>query len=136
MDVARAVAIFISLLAMCCVVPRAAAQQSTDIVVSQPSVRINGVNVRTGPKVATVRYFSLAAAEKALGRPEQTYRAGLGVQVYSWRKVGVNFQEGFRASDKNKLFKFQVWLADSPMNAQDNLDGRHDQQNRVCRGVP
>ena len=32
MHAARAVAIFISLLAMCCVVPRAAAQQRTDIV--------------------------------------------------------------------------------------------------------
>ncbi len=63
-----------------------------------------------GRKVNSGRYISLAAAEKALRRPQDTYVAGLGVRVYAWRDAGIHVQRGFRGSDKGKIFKLQVWF--------------------------
>ena len=48
-----------------------------------------------------------------LGRPQDTYVAGLGVRVYAWRDAGIPMQRGFRGSDKGKIFNLQVWFVDT-----------------------
>jgi hypothetical protein len=83
------------------------------VTISESSIRINGVELRSGPRGDNGRYISLAAAEKVLGRPQDTYVAGLGVRVYAWRDAGIQLQRGFRGSDKGKIFKLQVWFVDT-----------------------
>lgn len=94
------------------------------LTISQSSIRINGVELRRGPQGANGRYVSLVAAEKVLGRPQDTYVAGLGVRVYAWRDAGVRLQRGFRGSDKGKLFKFQVWFVDTYDKDEDKHSGK------------
>ena len=43
------------------------ASRKLNVALSQGSSRINGVELRPGPKVGVLRFFSLRAAEKALG---------------------------------------------------------------------
>jgi hypothetical protein len=40
------------------------------VTISQSSIRINGVELRSGPRGDNGRYISLAAAEKVLERPQ------------------------------------------------------------------
>jgi hypothetical protein len=94
------------------------------VTISETSIRINGVELRDGPKGASGKYISLAAAEKVLGQPQDTYVAGLGVRVYAWRDTGVHLQRGFRGSDKGKIFKFQVWFVDTYNKDEDKHSGR------------
>jgi hypothetical protein len=98
-----------------CVFARAAERpaRALDVAVDQQSIRINGVELRSGPRVGKSRYLSLQAAEKVLGAPQDTYTAGLGVTVSAWTDVGIHLQRGFRGSDEGKLFKFQIWFDDS-----------------------
>jgi hypothetical protein len=92
--------------------------------ISQSSIRINGVELRSGPRGASGRYISLAGAEKVLGHPQDTYVAGLGVRVYAWRDAGIHVQRGFRGSDKGKIFKLQVWFVDAYDKDEDKHSGR------------
>ncbi len=94
------------------------------VTISQSSIRINGVELRSGPRGDNGRYISLAAAEKVLGQPQDTYVAGLGVRVYAWRDAGIHVQRGFRGSDKGKIFKFQVWFVDTHDKNEDKHSGK------------
>jgi hypothetical protein len=94
------------------------------VTISQSSIRINGVELRKGPQGDSGRYISLAAAEKVLGKPQDTYVAGLGVRVYAWRDAGIHVQRGFRGSDKGKIFKFQVWFVDTYDKNEDKHSGK------------
>jgi hypothetical protein len=94
------------------------------VTISQNSIRINGVELRIGPRGASGRYISLAAAEKVLGRPQDTYVAGLGVHVYAWRHTGIHMQRGFRGSDKGRIFKLQVWFVDTYDKDEDKHSGK------------
>ena len=94
------------------------------VTISQSSIRINGVELRSTPKGDGGRYISLAAAEKVLGKPQDTYVAGLGVHVYAWRDAGIHMQRGFRGSDKGKIFKFQVWFVDTYDKDKDKHSGK------------
>ena len=53
----------------------------------------------------------MRAAEKALGAPQDTY-VPRGVRVYAWRSVGIHLQRGWRGSEKDRLFKLQVYFDD------------------------
>jgi hypothetical protein len=92
-----------------------------NVIISQNSIRINGVELRSGSPSENGRYISLAAAENVLGRPQDRYLAGLGVHVYAWRDAGVHVQRGFRGADKGKIFKFQVWFVDG----YDKVENKH-----------
>jgi hypothetical protein len=94
------------------------------VTISQNSIRINGSELRSGPQGANGRYISLAAAEKVLGKPQDTYVAGLGVRVYAWRDAGIHMQRGFRGSDKGKLFKLQVWFVERYDKDEDKHSGK------------
>src|SRR5437016_3333887 len=105
------VAIIVFLLAAAAVHAEPKASRSVDVVLSQGSSCINGVELRGGPKVGTLRFFSLRAAKRALGAPEDTY-VPRGVRVYAWRSAGIHLQEGWRGPEKGKLFKLQVYFQD------------------------
>jgi hypothetical protein len=94
------------------------------VAISQSSIRINGVELRSGPRSVSARYISLAAAEKVLGQPQDRYVAGLGVRVYGWRDAGIHVQRGFRGSDKGKIFKFQIWFVDTYNKDEDKYSGK------------
>jgi hypothetical protein len=94
------------------------------VTISQSSIRINGVELRSGAQGDNGRYISLAAAKKVIGQPQDTYVAGLGVRVYAWRDAGVHMQRGFRGSDKGKIFKFQVWFVDTYDKDEDKHSGK------------
>src|SRR5205823_13734878 len=74
----RAPAFCVVLLARTCLAAEPSPPQSLDVVISQHSVRINGVELRSGPPAGIRRYISLESAEKVLGPPQDTYLAGLG----------------------------------------------------------
>jgi hypothetical protein len=101
-----------------------APQQALNIAVVQGSIQIDGIELRSDQSAGTLRYISLSAAEKALGRPQDTYVAGLGVRVYAWPSVGIHLQRGWRGSEKGKIFKFQVWFDDSYDKAEHKHSGR------------
>ena len=107
-----------------CFAASGAPGQTLNLAVSQGSIQIDGIKLRSGPKAGTLRYISLSAAEKALGRPQDTYVAGLGVRVYSWPNIGIHLQKGWRGSEKGKIFKFQVWFDDSYDKAEDKHSGK------------
>jgi hypothetical protein len=90
------------------------------VTLSQGSGRINAVELRTGVKIGVLRFFSLSAAEKALGAPEDTY-VPRGVRVYAWRSVGIHLQRGWRGPEKDRLFKLQVYFDDD----YDRLADKH-----------
>lgn len=119
MRVSRVSAVLGTLLVGLCI-----AAGPLNVTISDSSIRINYVELRTGPQGANGRYISLAAAAKALGRPQDTYVAGLGVRVYAWRDAGIHMQRGFRGSDKGKLFKLQVWFVDTYNKDQDKHSGK------------
>jgi hypothetical protein len=116
---ARGIALLSGLLLMPCI-----AGAPLSVTISQSSIRINGVELRSAPKGEGGRYISLAAAEKVLGKPQDTYVAGLGVRVYAWRNAGIHMQRGFRASDNGKIFKFQVWFVDTYDKDKDKHSGK------------
>ena len=116
---ARVVALLSGLLLMPCI-----AGAPLSVTISQSSIRINSVELRSAPKGDGGRYISLAAAEKVLGKPQDTYVAGLGVHVYAWRDAGIHMQRGFRGSDKGKIFKFQVWFVDTYHKDNDKHSGK------------
>jgi hypothetical protein len=91
------------------------------VTISQSSICINGVELRSGSPSENGRYISLTAAENVLGRPQDRYLAGLGVRVYAWRDAGVHVQRGFRGADKGKIFKLQVWFVDG----YDKVENKH-----------
>jgi hypothetical protein len=113
MSATRALSVCIILLALAFADAAPTASRTLDVVVDQSSIRLNGVELRSGPRAGSSRYLSLKAAEKVLGAPQDTYLAGLGVTVFAWTDVGIHLQRGFRGSDKGKIFKFQLWLEDS-----------------------
>jgi hypothetical protein len=88
------------------------APRTLNVIVTDRSVRLDGVELRSGPRAGSTHYLSLDAAKRVLGPPQDTYLAGLGVTVFAWTDVGIHLQQGFRGSDEGKLFKFQVWLED------------------------
>jgi hypothetical protein len=95
-----------------------------DVAVSQGSIRINGIELRSGPRPGKMRYISLEAAKKALGQPQDTYLAGLGLTVYAWRDAGIHLQRGFRGVDKGKIFKMQIWFEDEYDKAESKHTGK------------
>jgi hypothetical protein len=95
-----------------------------NVTISNTSIRVNSVELRTGPQGGTGHYISLDAAESVLGPPQDTYLAGLGVTVYAWPDAGIHVQRGFRGSDEGKTFKFQVWLHDSYSKNEDKHSGK------------
>jgi len=94
------------------------------ISVSQSSIRINGRELRIGPKADAGRYISLSSIEKELGAPQDTYEAGLGVRVYSWPELGIQVQRGWRGPEKGKIFKFQVYFEDDYSQTEDKHSGK------------
>ena len=100
------------------------ASSPLNVTISEISILINGVELRTGSQSTNGRYIVLAATEKVLGKPQDSYVAGLGVRVYAWRDAGIHAQRGFRGSDKGKIFKFQVWLADTSNKDEDKHSGK------------
>jgi hypothetical protein len=104
----RVVAVLSALLLVPC-----NAADPLSVTISKSSIRINGVELRSGPQGTGGKYISLAATEKVLGKPQDFYIAGLGVRVYAWRDAGIHLQRGFRGPDKGKIFQFQVWFADT-----------------------
>ena len=127
----RAPAFCVVLLARTCLAAEPSPPQSLDVVISQHSVRINGVELRSGPPAGIRRYISLESAEKVLGPPQDTYLAGLGVRVYAWCDAGIHVQRGFRGSDKGKIFKFQVWFDDSYDKTENKHSGKFKGRLRV-----
>lgn len=81
------------------------------VVISQGSTQINHIEIRTGANLESLRFFSLEAAKKALGAPEDTY-VPRGVRVYAWRSTGIHLQRGWRGPEKGKLFKLQIYFED------------------------
>ena len=118
MRATRVAAVLNALLAAQCI---AAAPLS--VIISKSSIRINDVELRSGPQAGSGHYISLDAAEKVLGPPQDTYLAGLGVTVYAWPDPGIHVQRGFRGSDKGKIFKFQVWFQDTYSKNEDKHSG-------------
>ena len=112
------------MLASPCLADRAASG-NPDVALSQGSIRINGIELRTGPRVGGTRYISFAAAEHALGQPQGRYAAGLGVRVYAWRDIGLHLQKGWREPEKDKIFKLQIWFADYYDKTADKRSGTH-----------
>jgi hypothetical protein len=96
-----------------------------EITLSQGSIRINGIELRTDSRAGATRYISFAAAERALGQPQDRYAAGLGVRVYAWRDLGLHLQRGWRGPEKDKIFKFQVWFSDYYDKTADKRSGTH-----------
>ena len=86
--------------------PTCIAVGSLSVTISQSSIRINGVELRSGSQGGGGRYISLAAAENAPSRPQDTYVAGLGVR------------------DKEEIFKFQVWFLDVYEGDKDKHSGK------------
>jgi hypothetical protein len=124
MRAANATVVLVALLGWkCLAADSTSVARGLDVVISQRSIRINGVELRSGLKSGPLRYISLEAAEKVLGRPQDTYLAGLGVRVYAWPDAGIHVQRGFRGSDEGRIFKFQVWFHDSYDKAEDKHSG-------------
>jgi len=119
MRVSRVAAILSALLVGLCI-----AAGPLNVAISESSIRINGVELRSGPQGASGRYISLGAAKKVLGQPQDTYVAGLGVRVYAWRDAGIHAQRGFRGLDKGKIFKLQVWFVDTYDKDEDKHSGK------------
>ena len=116
---ALAAGVLIALLIALCI-----AAVASSVTISESSIRINGVELRRGPRSSTGRYISLSAAEKVLGPPQDNYVAELGVHVYAWRDVGIHLQTGFRGSEKGKIFKLQVWFVDTYDKDEDKHSGK------------
>jgi hypothetical protein len=117
-------ALFVAVVLSALVAGSSSAAGPLSVTISQRSITINGVDLRSGPRSSNGRYISLAAAEKVLGRPQDTYVAGLGVHVYAWRDAGIHMQRGFRGSDNGKIFKFQVWFVDTYDKNEDKHSGK------------
>jgi len=107
----RALALIAVLLVTSSMNAQQKASRPPDVMLAQGSSRINGVELRIGSAVGVLRFFSLTAAEKALGAPEDTY-VPRGVRVYAWRSAGIHLQRGWRGPEKGKLFKLQVYFRD------------------------
>jgi hypothetical protein len=116
-------AVFIAMLAAPFIAVESSAR-SFNVTISQSSIRINGVELRRGPRAGAGYYISLDVAKTVLGPPQDTYLAGLGVRVYPWPDAGIHVQEGFRGSDKGKIFKFQVWFYDTYSKNEDTHSGK------------
>lgn len=101
--------------------------RAPQIVISEKSIRIDGVEIRT----ARHGYISLAVVERQLGKPQDIYPAGLGVGVHAWRNLGIHIQRGWRGPEKGKFFKFQVWLVDDYDKDEDKHSGRFTGHVRV-----
>jgi hypothetical protein len=123
-SVTRVVALSVALLTSPAARTLEPAAPRFDVVIDQQSARIDDIELRSGPRAGALRYFSLKAAEKVLGPPQDTYLAGLGVTVFAWTEMGIHLQRGFRGSDKGKLFKIQVWLDDSYSEKEDKRSGK------------
>jgi hypothetical protein len=46
-----------------------------------------------------------------------------GVHVYAWSDLGLHLQRGWRGSEKDKIFKFQVWFSDYHDKSADKRSG-------------
>ena len=101
------IAMLCAVLATSCI-----AADSSSVTISQNSLLVNGVELRASSNPDPVHYISFNALKKALGAPQATYNAGLGVTVYAWPTQGIQVQRGFRGEEKGKIFKFQVWFKD------------------------
>ncbi len=82
-----------------------------EISISETSIKLGEIELRSGPSRGKYRFLWLAAGKKALGPVAEKYSAGR-VVVYAWPAVGVQIQEGIRGSESGKMFKFQVYLED------------------------
>jgi len=91
--------------------------QPPSIKITQQSIKINDIEIRT----AHGGFISLPTVETLIGKPQDIYLAGLGVRVYSWTRLGIHIQEGWREPEKNKLFKLQVLLTSS----YDTIEDKH-----------
>jgi hypothetical protein len=131
MRATRVTAVSFALFASTLAGPSELTEQSLDVVITGQSVRLNGVELRSGPRAGTVRYLSLQAAKKVLGSPQDIYLAGLGVTVFAWTDVGIHLQRGFRGQDKGKLFKFQLFLDDTYDKNEDKHSGKFTGHARV-----
>jgi hypothetical protein len=104
--------------------------QTLKIVVSDSSIKIGDIELRSGPRRGKYHYISRAAAEKVLGPVGDTYSPGR-VVGYAWPKLGIHIQEGTRGPEEGKLFKFQVYLQDDYDARTDKRSGKFDGQVRV-----
>jgi hypothetical protein len=82
-------------------------QPSVQILTSEGSIQIGNIELRQEP--GTMPYISLAAAEKALGKPEENYQIGNSVHVYAWE--GLHLLKSLKRPAE-MVFKLQVWFDD------------------------
>jgi hypothetical protein len=120
--------LFITILAALPISCIAAGADTIDI--SNTSIRVNNVEIRTGPQAGTGRYISLDAVESVLGPSREPYGAGR-VAVYAWPESGFHVQEGFRGAEEGKIFKFQVYLHDTYSEIEDKHSGKFSGQVHV-----
>ncbi|MEQ1841316.1 MAG: hypothetical protein ABL994_12975 [Verrucomicrobiales bacterium] len=119
-----AAAVSIVLFAALCSAADSNVARTFSVTITQTSIRINGVELRSGPKGGNGHTISLNAAKKVFGAPQDTYMAGLGVSVYAWPGAGIRLQRGFRGSDKGKIFKSQVFFDDTSYKNEDRRFGK------------
>jgi hypothetical protein len=83
--------------------------ETPKISITESSIKIGDVELRTGPRIGKYRYISLEAAGKAVGPFAEKFLAGQ-VLVYPWPKLGIQMEEGMRGPEQGKVFKFLVFL--------------------------
>ena len=83
--------------------------QSPKIVITETSIKVGDVELRSGPPHSKFHFMSGAAVKKAFGEKAERYEAGRVVD-YARTKIGIHVQEGIRGEENGKLFKFQVYL--------------------------
>ena len=81
-----------------------------NITISETSIGINGVELRSGPRSPTGRYISLSAAEKMIGSPQDNYIAGLGVRVYACAMPAYTFSKDSAARKREGYSSFRSGL--------------------------
>ena len=76
-----------------------------NISISDSSIKVGEIELRTGPLATKGKYISKKAAEKVFGPVADEYSPGR-VSVYAWPNLGLQIQEGLRGSEEGKIFKF------------------------------
>jgi hypothetical protein len=83
-----------------------------NISISDSSIKVGEIELRTGPQATKGKYISKKAAEKVFGPVADEYSPGR-VFVYAWPNLGLQIQEGLRGSEEGKIFKFIAFFENS-----------------------
>jgi hypothetical protein len=104
--------------------------QGVKVSITETSIKIGDIELRSGPPQGKYRYISLAAAEKALGPATDRYSPGR-VLVYARPNLGIHLQEGMRGAEEGKIFKFHVYFEDEYDARSEKNSGKFNGQVRV-----